>query len=313
MKIPENIIEWLLEDENPSVRYRTMVELLNLHETDSDVKSTKVKISTYKPVIKMLEAMHSDGYWEETNPRSKKVFGEGVVYQQNTTHFILAYLSELGLTRDHPKLEKAANRYLSLQQPDGDFLRHYSCLYGMNMRTYIRLGFKEDERVKKTIGLMKKSIRWDNGYLCETHEGKRKKRPVKSCVRGSAKVLYALEVLPELWDEPFALQIVDYFLNRNVLYSTTDNSVLVSKEAGHTFFPFTWRFGLIDVLLPLAKMGYGKDPRVQLAWKSLKDHKTKQGEYLLDIDTKCKYWKVGKRGAPNKWITFYAYLCLKYR
>ena len=313
MRIPENIIEWLLEDENPSVRYRTMVELLDLPETDSAVKSTKKQILTYKPVIKMLEAMHADGYWEETNPRSKEVFGSGVVYQRYTTHFILAYLAELGLTRDHPLVEKAANRYLSLQQPDGDFLRHYSCLFGMNIRTFALLGYREDERVLKTIELMKSSIRWDYGYLCETHEGKRKKRLVKSCVRGSAKILYALETLPDLWNEEFTKQIAEYFLNRNVLYTTSDKTLFVNKEAGRTFFPFTWKFGLLDVLLPLAKMGYGKDTRMQRAWDSLNEHKTEHGEYILDYDVKSPYWKIGKRGAPNKWITFYAYLCLKYR
>ncbi len=313
MKVPKNIIEWLIEDENPSVRYRTMVELLEMPGMDPEVKSAKKQIISYSPVKKMLDAMHPVGYWEEINPRSKKVFGAGVDYQKNTTHFILAYLAELGMTREHPLLEKAANRYLSLQQPDGDFLRHFSCLYGMNMRTFTLLGFREDKRVKKTLELMKNSIRWDNGYLCETHEGKRKTRPVKSCVRGSAKVLYTLEALPELWEEPFAHQIVEYFLNRNVLFSTTNDSVRVSKEAGLTLFPFTWRFGLLDVLLPLSKMGYGKDPRMKKAWEELENHKTKQGEYILDSGPKCPYWKIGERGAPNKWISFYAYLCLKYR
>ncbi len=28
---------------------------------------------------------------------------------------------------------------------------------------------------------------------------------------------------------------------------------------------------------------------------------------------KSKYWEIGKRGLSNKWITFYAYLCLKYK
>jgi len=235
------------------------------------------------------------------------------MYQRYTTHFILAYLAELGLNREHPLVEKAANRYLSLQQPDGDFLRHYSCLYGMNTRTFTLLGYRDDKRVLKTIELMKNSIRWDNGYLCETHEGKRKKRPVKSCIRGSAKILYALEALPELWDEPFAKQIVEYFLNRNVLYTTSDKAILVSKEAGRTFFPFTLKFGLLDVLLPLAKMGYGKDHRMQSAWNFLNQHKTEHNEYLLDYDIKSPYWKIGKRAAPNKWITFYANLCLKYK
>jgi hypothetical protein len=30
-------------------------------------------------------------------------------------------------------------------------------------------------------------------------------------------------------------------------------------------------------------------------------------------DRKLKYWEFGKRGLADKWITFYAFLCLKYK
>ncbi|MCK4382750.1 MAG: hypothetical protein KAW66_05595 [Candidatus Lokiarchaeota archaeon] len=313
MKIPKNITDWLLEEENPSIRYRTMRELQELPESDPNLQLAKKQISSYQPVKNMLEAMHPEGYWEQTNPRSKKSYGKGVEYMRDTTHFILAYLAELGMTRKDPKIEKAANRYLSLQQPNGDFFRHFSCLYGFNIRTFMLLGFKDDPRLKKTINLMKKSIRYDNGYLCDTHEGKRKRRPVKSCVRGSAKVLYSLGELPELWDESFSKKIVEYFLNRNILYQTTNPETYVRKDAGLTMFPFYWGFGLIDVLLPLAKMGYGHDPRMESAWNVLARHKTEEGKYILDSNWKSKYWKFEKRGLVSKWITFYAYLCLKYK
>jgi len=314
MKIPKKITEWLLEDENPSIRYRTMRELQDIPDSDPKLESTRKMIATYRPVKNMLNAMHPEGYWEQTNPRSKKSYGKDVEYMRDTTHFILAYLAELGMTRKEPKIEKAANRYLSLQQSDGDFFRHFSCLYGLNIRTFILLGFKEDNRLKKTIKLMKNSVRYDNGYLCEMHEGKRKKgRLVKSCVRGSVKVLYSLGELPELWDESFSKKIVEYFLNRKILYKTTDPEAYVRKDAGLTIFPFYWGFGLIDALLPLAKMGYGGDPRMKSAWDVLAQHKTEEGKYILDGSYKSKYWKIGKRGLANKWITFYAYLSLKYK
>jgi len=313
MKISNNITDWLLEEENPSIRYRTMRELQELPESDPNLQLGKKEISSYQPVKNMLEAMHPEGYWEQINPRSKKFYGKDVEYMRDTTHFILAYLAELGMTREDPKIKKAASRYLSLQQPDGDFFRHFSCLYGLNIRTFMLLGFKDDPRLKKTINLMKKSIRYDNGYLCDTHEGKRKRRPVKSCVRGSAKVLYSLGELPELWDESFSKKIVEYFLNRNILYQTTNPETYVRKDAGLTMFPFYWGFGLIDVLLPLAKMGYGHDPRIESAWNVLAWHKTEEGKYILDSNWKSKYWKFEKRGLVSKWITFYAYLCLKYK
>jgi len=313
MKIPNNVTEWLLEEENPSIRYRTMRELQELPESDPNLQLAKEQISSYQPVKKMFDAMHPEGYWEVFSPSTKKSYGKGVDYRQDSTHYILGYLAELGMTRDDPQIEKAANRYLSLQQPDGDFINHSSCLIGMNIRTFTLFGFKDDPRLKKTINLMEESVRHDDGYLCDRYEGKRKTKPVKSCVRGSVKVLFALGELPELWDETFSKRIAEYFLNRNVLYKTTDPKTYVNKEAGATIFPFNWRFGLIDVLLPLAKMGYGMDERVESAWNVLARHKTEEGKYMCDWIRNNKYWKIGKSGVANKWITFYAYLCLKHK
>ncbi|KKN40524.1 hypothetical protein LCGC14_0732550 [marine sediment metagenome] len=314
MNIPNNVIEWLLEEENPSIRYRSMRELQEVPESDPNLKLVKKQISSYKPVKKMLEGMHPEGFWEVISPSTKKSYGKGVEYRQNSTHFILSYLAELGMTREDPKIEIAANRYLSLQQADGDFLGHVSCLFGMNIRTFIHLGFKEDPRLKKTIELMKNSVRFDNGYLCDRVEEKNKKgKQAKSCVRGSVKALFALGELPELWDESFSKKIVNYFLNRNVLYKTTDTETYVNADAGSTIFPFYWRFGLIDVILPLAKMGFGNDPRMNSAWKVLAWHKTQEGKYICDGSHNNKYWKIGKSGLANKWITFYAYLCLDHK
>ena len=37
VRIPQNILDWLLEKSDPSVQYRTLRELLDREENDSDV------------------------------------------------------------------------------------------------------------------------------------------------------------------------------------------------------------------------------------------------------------------------------------
>ena len=58
MKIPKNVTEWLLEEENPSIRYRTMRELQVVPESDPNLQLVKNQISSYQPVKNMLEGMH---------------------------------------------------------------------------------------------------------------------------------------------------------------------------------------------------------------------------------------------------------------
>ena len=58
-------IEWLLEKENPSVRYFTLRDLLNREETDSEVKEGKAAIATSKVIEKIFLKQKVEGYWED--------------------------------------------------------------------------------------------------------------------------------------------------------------------------------------------------------------------------------------------------------
>ncbi len=316
MHIPETVLEWLLEDENPSVRYRCMLELQDRPKTDGVVKKVKNEVDTSPIVQNILQKMHPEGYWE-VKKRDGRMIGAGVEYADwSTTHYVLSYLVELGMTKENPQVKKAADRYLSLQQPDGDFWDHFSCLYGLNIRTFIKLGYFEDSRLQKTINLLKTMIREDQGYLCDMHEGKRKTRLTKSCYRGTVKALFAISELPELWTEVYAQRLINYFLDRNILFKTKKPADFVTRETGKTIFPFSYRAGLLETLYALGRMGYGEDPRVSAAWNLLQEHRTSTGKYVLDWTpgkTTNRYFYPGPKQTENKWVTFYAYLCLRYK
>jgi hypothetical protein len=309
-KIPENVLHWLIEEENPSIRYRTMKEIQNAPLTDEKMIETQQLIIQSSSVQKIKKSMHPEGYWA-IKKKDGRIIGDGVEYATfNTTHFVLGYLAELGVTREEPWVELAADRYLSLQESNGDFWNHISCLLGLNLRTFAKLGFADDSRLLKSVSLLETQIRHDNGFLCDMHEGKRKRgKPIKSCYRGSVKTLYGISEFSREWQKPYVKDLLNYFLNREVLFKTTNLKKFVRKDAGLTYFPFTYHAGLIDVLYPLCKMAYGSDKRVQRAWEILEQHKTDEGKYILDWSPINRYLNPGKRNHPNKWITFYSYLC----
>jgi hypothetical protein len=310
--ISEDVIAWLVEPKNHSVRYRTMVELLDKSPNDIEVRGCKNQITESPPVKTLLERMHPDGYWLQKNPRTGEIFGDGVEYGTfGTTHYCLSYLAELGLDRSHPQVAKAAERYLNLQKTDGDFYRHFSCLLGYNIRTFTMLGYRDDARVKRSIDLMLSTERPDGGYLCDIHEGKYKTKPVKSCIRGSAKALLAFSYLPEYWKHNRIKKLVNYFLFRDGIFKRTNLNEFVNKDMERTSFPITWRANVFEILLALTKMGYGNNNRLERAWNTLDAKRDNKGRYLLDWTPRQSPWKVGERNEPNKWITFYAYLAHK--
>jgi hypothetical protein len=309
----DDVIQWLLDENNPSLRYRTLTELLDFGDDTPEVRWAKSAILQSPPVISLLDRMHSDGYWLQKTSKQILV-GDGVMYASfASTHFCLSYLAELGLDRTQPQVAKAADRYLGLQQPDGDWLGHYSCLLGYNIRTFLLLGYRSDPRLQRSIDLMLQTERDDGGYLCDMHEGKLKTKMCKSCIRGSAKCLLAFMELPEYWDHPRCTQLVDYFLHRGGIFQSTHPGVLVNYDMQRMSYPFTWRTNAYEILLGLGKIGYGSDDRLQAAWAVLEARANESGRYTLDwTPTQCP-WKVGKCGEANPWITFYALLARKYR
>ena len=314
MNVKRDVIQWLLEEDNPSVRYRTLKEIMDYSDDTPKIVQAKSAILQSHPVQTLLEKMHPGGYWLQKNPRTQRVVGDGAEYGSfGTTHFCLSYLSELGITRSHPQVEQAAERYLALQQPDGDWRGHYSCLLGYNIRTFVRLGFQEDKHVLRAMELLDRTCRKDGGFLCDIHERKTRTKPVKSCFRGSVKALLAFSEFPNYWDHPRCKQLVNYFLQRGGIYKSDHQGIPVNRDVQILSFPITWRANSFEVLYALSKMGYGNDERLQDAWSLMEKRADPSGFYRLDWTPSQSPWVVGKRGEEIKWITFYAAAARKYR
>jgi len=315
MQMPDYAnIDWLLEENDPSVRYRTLTELLDEPSDSQEACEAKAQIPNSEPVKEIFLKMHPEGYWYYVNKNSKKGGrGDGVRYWDFvTTHYNLAFLSELGMDRNHPRIDLATNRYLRLQKDDGDFLGHYSCLFGYNLRTFLRMGYRDDPRVGKIIDLMLSTDRPDGGYLCDKYEYKWKKKIPKSCIHGSVKALIAFSELPDHWDSSRCKCLIHYFLKRHVLHRT-GKPLVPLRGYLNTSFPMVVRPNLIEPLYALSVMGYGAAPELTEAWNILETKKNEEGRYVLDWDPPRSYFKPGKRGEPSKWLTLYAYLALKYR
>jgi hypothetical protein len=313
------LLDWLTEPEDPSLCYRVFRELQDRDNRDPEVRARRSEIPGSPAARKLLGSMHPDGYWLQTHPRTGRVIGAGVEYGAfATTHFCLSYLAELGLDRNNPQIERAAERYLDLQSGDGDWYEegwyeHLSCLQGYNIRTFVRLGYRDDLRLKRTIGLLLGSEREDGGYLCGIHDRRYKTKQAKSCIRGSVKALLCFAELPELQKHPRVARLVQYFLNRGGIFKSSDPRVFANADMQRPSFPITWRANAWEVLYALSVMGHGDDPRLDSAWKHLESLTDDRGASVLSWTPVQCPWKVGKRGQPNKWLTFYALAAAKHR
>lgn len=300
MKIEQNVLDWLLEDENPSIKYRTLTELLDFNHEDKSAKQAKAAIVSSQTVKKIMSIMHPDGYWMYLGK------GDTIQYGMSaSTHFVLAYLSELGLDKDNKSVSLAVERYLNLNP--SDFHLNMSCLYAHNLRTFIRLGYKDDPRVKSRIQVLLNDKRFDGGYLCDQ---KTRNARTKSCIRGSIKALNAFTSIPELWNDERCKQVVKYFLDRRVFFRQTKPEEIIRDELLQVRFPFVATGTLLEPVYALSVMGNGEDERMLEAWKKLSEKKDDCGKYISDGHTNTLF-KPDKKGQQSKWVTLYALLAIK--
>lgn len=274
-------MNWLLDDDNAAVKYRTQTEILGLSADSSDVKSW---------IFSKLPEN-----WYEAN---------GLWY----CYYITA-LAECGLSYfDIPEvyLNKA---FQAIQKT-------FDCGCGdfMLLTSLVKLGFSDHEVIHDVIESLNNLGLPDGGFLCLHRVNKLKYTP-KSCYKAN---LHALMFLAECQKNNininFKQALIDYFFNRNIFYKSTDKTslVLCNRDGWRTidvFYPFeVMRVGLQNVVESFSAIGYGNDERLQEAWGILDKQKDQSGRVILKGTLTKSYLPKEKIGKPSKWATFYTLL-----
>ena len=109
-----NPLPWLLEPENPSVRYLTLRDLLDRPAEDAEVRAARTAIPGSPPVAQLLAAQDRDGYWAKRDYYLPKHSG---------TFWTLTVLVDLGLTAEHERIRRACGFMFAFQRDHGGFCR----------------------------------------------------------------------------------------------------------------------------------------------------------------------------------------------
>ena len=207
MIIGEQNLAWLLEDNEPSIQYRTLTELLGLGTDDAWVRRARARIPGSVPVEQLFSVLQEDGSWR-------------YAYRNQINRYFqylsasLSYAAELGLDVHSDRVVRAVHHLFSMQKEDGDFHRHYSCYNGLLLRALNRLGFAHAEQTCLLRRLVLKAMRHDGGSHCDLRprRGRTASPPYKSCIKGSLKSLLAFSEDPELSQTRVCDRLVLYFL-----------------------------------------------------------------------------------------------------
>jgi len=317
--------EWLLEKDNPSVRYFTLTEILNKPENDPKVKEAKDVIMKIGVVPKILAEQNDEGYWY-TPKRFYTPKYKGTAWQ-------LVILAELGADERDERIRRACEFILANSQnrESGGFStwpsaktgggRHggvIPCLTGNMVWSLIRFGYLEDPRVKRGVNWITTYQRCDDGI----------KEPPKgwpydkydcwgkhTCHMGVVKALKALsEIPPSKRSQDVTKTVkkgVEHMLKHHIHKRSHDLS-RVSKPGWLRFsFPLMYQTDALEILGILTKLGY-KDKRMQEAVDLVISKQDNQGRWKLESTFNGRFHvDIEQKGKPSKWITLNALKTLK--
>jgi len=321
------IIDWLLEEENPSVRYFTFRDLLGRPERRVEVQKAKRAIMTSGVVPKILDRQNADGSWAEKDMFYRSKY-KGTVWQ-------LIILANLGADGADPRVRKACKSIFERSQAreSGGFSYDFGvkagggshagvvpCLTGNMVWSLIRLGYLGDPRLQRAIDHIAEYQRFDDGgrealtgwpydrfKMCYGRH---------SCHMGAGKALKALAEIPETERTREVRRTiergVEYFL-RHHIYKKSHDLNKISKPGWLKFgFPLMYQDDVLEMLEILAKLKV-KDRRLDEAVELVERKRTDDGRWILESTFNGRFIAdIERKGKPSKWITLKAMQVLKY-
>lgn len=317
----EQVIEWLLEEKDPSVRFAALTSLLKKPPDDPEVIAAQSAIMSLGLVPEILSKQNADGEWGDPDRFYNDKYTGAV--------WTLLVLAELAADPEDSRIKKACEFILRhSQEPNsGGFSYRASartggglpsavipCLTGNLVYALIRLGYLHDERVQKAIGWITRYQRADDGEG-EAPSGEPYDRYAMcwgkhSCHMGVAKTFKALAAIPaeersHETDEKI-IEIAEYFLKHH-LYKKSHHLNEVSRPGWLKLgFPLMYQTDILE-LLGIFKALKIHDPRLEDAIDIIKSKRQEDGKWLLESTNNGKMLvRIEKKGAPSKWITLRA-------
>ena len=320
-------IGWLLEDNNPSVKYYTLRDILEKTKDDTELQEARQEIMKAGLVPAIMAKQKKEGYWEVPENFYTAKY-KGTVWQ-------LLILAELGADITNKNIERACEFILnnSQDQESGGFAysaaakkgggRHSEvipCLTGNMVWSLIRLGYLDESRVQRAIKWITSYQRFDDG-VPESPKGWPYDRLKAACLgkhtchMGAVKALKALLEIPEnkrSADVKNTLEEgVEYILKHHI-YKRSHDLDQVAKPGWLKFgFPLMYQTDALEILGILTQLG-NRDERMQEAIDVLISKQDDQGRWKLENTFNGRFQvNIEQKGEPSKWITLNALKVLK--
>ncbi len=309
-------LRWLLEKEQPAVRYLALKDLLDRKETDPEVRRVRSQIGRMGWAADLLRQQGPKGFWERREPRN---FAEWTTFlwrpMYHATLWRALVLSDLGLDKADPRIRRIADLMFDYKlrfSSPFNFFYEEMCMVGNTARMMTRFGYGDDRRIRKLFEWILEDQREDGGW---------------NCSQGTPGTLDAWEPLAALGSVPrpkrspamerAIVRGAEFYLERKLF------------EEGRRYppwfrfhYPNHYYYDILVGLDVLTQLGFGADRRLRPALDVLREKRRPDGTWAMDklhpdLGTRSSDAKeerplqIEAPGKPSKWITLKALTVLK--
>jgi hypothetical protein len=331
-----NPIEWLLESNNPSVRFFTLKDLLDYADDDPEVLKARNAIMDDRRVSKILSKQKQEGHWEFPE--------KPYLPKYKSSYWQIMILGMLGVNESNVQIQRAINHIFRFQHADGGFTElseigareeykfvvqrslekdrepppfdtwaeskiresELTCLTGNVILALIRLGHADDERVLRALKWLIEVQNVDGGWLCPYWKAHIKDK--HGCFMGTITPLHAFSEFPPKNRIPgmeSSIRRGAEFLLMHRLFMADHHDFKVIKESWLRFgFP-QFFYDILRGLSVVTELGYATDSRIDDALEILLRRQNNDGSWNLESSPVGRMQTtLGRKGTPSKWITF---------
>jgi hypothetical protein len=316
--VSQEVVDWLLGPENPSVRYWALQQLEDRPIVDPDVKETQDAVMVSQCVRLILDAQSGEGYWGQ--------YGNMYLPKYKATTHNLLLLAELGAKRTSG-IETAIEHLFLFQRDSGHFLyqmpktdkgrasivKDGCCLDGNILYYLIHFGYLDDPRTERLIDFQVEYHSDDvGGWKCRAFPIDKDSVFPENCYMGAVKLLRGLAQIPKEHrstnlDRIISQEVEIIFDHEIFRYLRNPDGSRKDKAGWKRFgFPLFYQSDILEVLDILTRLGV-KDERMQEAIDFIIKNQSDDGRWLLKNTYNGKmFCEIDEKNKPSKWITLRA-------
>ncbi len=292
------VIAWLLEPEQPVMRYLASRDLVRPRPSARDLGRLRNEIPARGWAATILAQQQERTWWGRADtcywPRS------------TGTYWSLNVLADFGMGREDERIANAVEHMLRIHlAPDGGFSplgrpkpSHY-CSTGIMVRTLLQLGYVDDPRTWGGIGRLLEMQLDEGGWDCHS--------PPESTLDAWEAMAAFAAIPPNRRTREVRESIrrgAEFYLSRRLLHEGARY-----PRWSELHYPWHYWYDVLVGLDFLTALGYGTDPRAREALNLLRSKRLSDGRWPLErVSGRLR---LEPQGRPSKMITFLALRALR--